>query len=109
MIDDKGLYTIAGWTLRVIDAHHHKLEATVCELCPTGLFIKTKSSEHGLCEDGRVLILFCSGDLRFELGATVATVGWCREIASEGIGLKLDTLTPEVVGSFMSTPALVAC
>tara|TARA_R110002073_G_scaffold256849_4_gene419527 strand:+ start:51898 stop:52233 length:336 start_codon:yes stop_codon:yes gene_type:complete len=106
MMDHAGLYTIAGWTLRVIDAHHHELEATVCELCPTGLFIKAKSSEHGLSKDGRVLVLFCSGDLRFELGATVATVGWCSEINAEGIGLKLDSLAPELVGTFITTPTL---
>ena len=109
MMNERGLYTIAGWTLRVIDAQHHELEATVCELCPSGLFIKTKASEHHLCEDGRVLILFCSGDLHFELGATVATVGWCHEIGSEGIGLQLDTLTPEVVGAFMSAPTQATC
>ncbi len=104
----KGLYTIAGWTLRVIDAHHNELETTVCELCPDGLFIAVGTQEHGLREDARVLVLFCSGDLRFELGATVETVGWCKQLGTEGIGLCLDTLAPEVVGSFMSVGTLAA-
>lgn len=108
-MNHRGLYTIAGWTLRVIDAHHHELEAKVCELYPTGLFIKSESSDHGLFKDGRVLVLFCSGDLRFELGATVETVGWCREISAEGIGLRLDSLAPEVVASFISTPTQAGC
>ena len=109
MMDDTGLYKIVGWTLRVIDAHHNELVTTVCELDPRGLFIATESPDHGLRVDGRVLVLFCSGDLRFELGATVANVGWCREIGREGIGLRLDSLVPEVVDAFFATPSLAAC
>ncbi|MCP4443938.1 MAG: hypothetical protein GY811_01150 [Myxococcales bacterium] len=108
MTNDTGLYTIAGWTLRVVDARHNELVTTLCELCPSGLYIATDSADHGLAVDGRVLILFCSGELQFELGATVSRIGWCTELGAEGIGLKLDTLAPEVISAFAATPYVAA-
>jgi len=109
MSQDIGLYTIAGWTLEVMDAHLNLLVATSCRLSPRGLFIATDNRDHGIAKGGRVLIRFCSGDLRFELGATVSVLGWCPEISAEGIGLRLDRLCPDVVGAFLSTPGRAAC
>ncbi len=101
-----GLYTIAGWTVRVLDAHHNELVTSVCELRPGGLFIATDGADHGLEVGGRVLVFFCSGDLHFELGASTFVVGWCAELGMEGIGLHLDALVPELSVPFQ--PAQIA-